>query len=129
MYAAISEQRANRRESAPLTRESQPGSQQLGDLDGVQCRALAQIGARDEQRQAASVRPTSDSSPPAAASGVGTSTTFTPGAPSSSFRARCGESGWANSALIDNEWPVNTGTRTQVPLTSKSGIPRILRLS
>jgi hypothetical protein len=31
--------------------------------------------------------------------------------------------------LIDNEWPVNTGTRTQVPLTSRSGIPRILRLS
>ena len=28
-----------------------------------------------------------------------------------------------------SEWPVNTGTRTQVPLTSRSGSSRILRLS
>ena len=28
-----------------------------------------------------------------------------------------------------SEWPVNTGTRTHVPLTRRSGMPRILRLS
>jgi hypothetical protein len=37
--------------------------------------------------------------------------------------------GRENSALIDSECPVNTGTRTQVPLTASSGMPRILRLS
>ncbi|COX61679.1 Uncharacterised protein [Mycobacterium tuberculosis] len=31
--------------------------------------------------------------------------------------------------MIDKECPVNTGTRTQVPLTNRSGMPRILRLS
>ncbi|PQM49494.1 hypothetical protein C1Y40_00291 [Mycobacterium talmoniae] len=31
--------------------------------------------------------------------------------------------------MIDKLWPVNTGTRTQVPLTARSGMPRILRLS
>lgn len=66
---------------------------------------------------------------PAAASGVGTSTSVTPGAAASSSAARSGEIGRANSALIDSEWPVNTGTRTQVPLTGRSGMPRILRLS
>jgi hypothetical protein len=29
--------------------------------------------------------------------------------------------------LIDSEWPVNTGTRTQVPETRSAGMPRILR--
>ena len=43
--------------------------------------------------------------------------------------ARSTVSGRANSALIDSEWPVNTGTRTQVPETRRSGMPRILRLS
>ena len=37
--------------------------------------------------------------------------------------------GRANSALIDSEWPVNTGTRTHVPDTASSGMSRILRLS
>ena len=38
-------------------------------------------------------------------------------------------SGRSNSALRDSEWPVNTGTRTQVPETSRSGISRIFRVS
>src|SRR5699024_2437267 len=33
----------------------------------------------------------------------------------------------SNSALIDSVWPVNTGTRTQVPATRSSGRPRSLR--
>ena len=41
--------------------------------------------------------------------------------------ARLADSGGANSALIDSEWPVKTGTRTQVPDTSRSGMSRILR--
>ena len=85
--------------------------------------------ARRARPRRCRIRPTSESSTPAAANGVGTSTSFTPGAPSSSSRARSGDSGRANSALIDSECPVNTGTRTQVPLTSRSGMPRILRLS
>ncbi len=36
-------------------------------------------------------------------------------------------SGSLNSALMDSECPVKTGTRTQVPDTSSSGIERILR--
>ena len=35
--------------------------------------------------------------------------------------------GAANSALIASEWPVKTGTRTQMPDTFSSGMPRILR--
>ena len=37
--------------------------------------------------------------------------------------------GRENSALMLREWPAYTGTRTQVPLTRRSGIARILRLS
>ena len=35
--------------------------------------------------------------------------------------ARATVSGRANSALIDSEWPVKTGTRTQVPETEQVG--------
>ena len=35
--------------------------------------------------------------------------------------------GRAKRALIWSEWPVKTGTRTQVPDTFRSGISRILR--
>ena len=43
--------------------------------------------------------------------------------------ARFADSDDANSALIDSECPVKTGTRTQVPETRSSGRSRILRLS
>ena len=43
--------------------------------------------------------------------------------------ARSTDSGRANSTFSDSECPVKTGTRTQVPDTSRSGMPRILRLS
>ena len=59
---------------------------------------------------------------PAACSGVGMSLSSTPGAAASSSVARSTESGRANSALIDSEWPVNTGTRTHVPDTARSGM-------
>ena len=111
--------------------------QQFGDLNGVQRRALAQVVTGDEQRQPAPFRHPGIPADPAdqrlvdtrGRQWVGTSTTLTPGAPASSSRARSGEMGSENSALIDSEWPVNTGTRTQVPLTARSGMPRILRLS
>ncbi len=60
---------------------------------------------------------------------MGTSDELDPAASASSSIARSGEIGRSNSALIDSEWPVKTGTRTQVPETSRSGISRILRLS
>ena len=117
----------------PLAR----GRDQLGDLDGVERRALAQVVAADEQRQPAAVRhtgsvrirPTKVGSGPAACSGVGTSVSTTPGAAASSSVAAATDSGRANSALSDSECPVKTGTRTQVPETRRSGMPRILRLS
>ena len=42
---------------------------------------------------------------------------------------RSGVIGRAKRALIGSEWPVKTGTRTQVPDTSSSGMSRILRVS
>ena len=74
-------------------------------------------------------RPTNEGSAPAACNGVGTSAQATPGATSSTSRARSGVIARSNSALMLSEWPVNTGTRTQVPDTARSGMPRILRLS
>ena len=64
---------------------------------------------------------------PVAARGVGTSTTFTPGAPARVSSACCGVTACSNSACTTIVWPVNTGTRTHVPATFSSGIPRILR--
>ncbi len=43
--------------------------------------------------------------------------------------ASAGVIGSANSAWMLSEWPVKTGTRTQVPATGRSGMCRILRLS
>ena len=57
------------------------------------------------------------------------SVTITPGACSRSSRARATLSGRSNSTFSDNEWPVNTGTRTHVPDTASPGMSRILRLS
>ena len=37
--------------------------------------------------------------------------------------------GRAKRAFTCSEWPVKTGTRTQVPETFSAGMPRILRLS
>ena len=53
----------------------------------------------------------------------------TPGAAASSSVARSTEIGRANVAFSDSEWPANTGTRTHVTDTARSGMPRILRLS
>ena len=53
----------------------------------------------------------------------------TPGAPPRISAPRSGEIGRSNSALIESECPVNTGTRTHVTDTGRSGISRILRLS
>ena len=75
------------------------------------------------------MRPTKLGSAPAASSGVGTSVSTTPGAWASSAEASSTDSGRAKAALIDNECPVNTGTRTHVPETARSGMSRILRLS
>ncbi len=45
----------------------------------------------------------------------------TPGAPARIASASSGEIGRSNSALIDSECPVNTGTRTQVTDTGNVG--------
>ena len=52
-----------------------------------------------------------------------------PGAARSSSRASSAESGSAVCTLTASEWPVWTGTRTQVALTAISPSPRILRVS
>ena len=67
------------------------------------------------------MRPTYAGSVPAAMSGVGTSTTATPGAVDRISIARSGGRSRANSALSDSECPVNTGTRTHVPDTAQVG--------
>ncbi len=43
--------------------------------------------------------------------------------------ARSGLRGRSNSHTMAAEWPVKTGTRTQVAVTARSGMPRILRAS
>ncbi len=119
-------------------RDSAGGGHQLGDLHGVERRALAQVVAADEQRQPAALRrrpgpggsgrrSSGPCRPPAAA--WVRRRASTPGAVASSSVARATDSGRANSTLSDSECPVNTGTRTQVPDTSRSGMSRILRLS
>ena len=75
------------------------------------------------------MRPTYDGSLPAAINGDGTFVSTTPGVLDNSSAARPTLKGAANSALMAREWPVNTGTRTHVPLTARSGIDRILRVS
>ena len=124
---------------SPLTERGSAGRrQQLGDLDGVEGGALAEVVVADEQGEAAPVghalvadgsarRSSGPGRRPAAASGCRSARR--PGRAASSSVARSTDSGRANSALIDSEWPVNTGTRTHVPDTSRSGMPRILRLS
>ena len=52
---------------------------------------------------------------------MGTSHSTTPGAAASNSVARSTEIGRSNSALIDSECPVNTGTRTQVPRHEQVG--------
>ena len=47
----------------------------------------------------------------------------------SSSRARSGESASRVCTLTASEWPLTTGTRTQVALTRIEGSPRILRVS
>src|SRR6476646_7702315 len=59
----------------------------------------------------------------------GTSATTTPAAPRKSSSATSTGMSRLNWALIESECPAYTGTRTQVPDTSSSGISRILRLS
>ena len=49
------------------------------------------------------------------------STTTTPSASRSASRASSGPSALSNSTLIASAWPTNTGTRTQVAVTSILG--------
>ena len=95
--------------------------QELGDLDGVERGALAQVVAGAEQREASAAL---DGLVGPDAADVGR---VVPGGHQrrghvddldarASRTARCGPRpgviGRSNSALIDSEWPVNTGTRT-----------------
>ena len=57
------------------------------------------------------------------------SASSTPAHGASTCSARSGLSGRSNSATMAAEWPVKTGTRTQVQVTARSGTPRILRAS
>src|ERR1700733_100053 len=74
------------------------------------------------------IRPTNTSSRPAARSGVGTSSTITPGAPAISSRTSSGVIGSRVCTLTASEWQIRTGTRTHVtatPIDSSSGILRV----
>ncbi len=75
------------------------------------------------------MRPTRVGSVPTARNGVGSSATSTAGAPASSSKARSGDRGRSNSALMAKECPVYTGSRTHSADTASAGRPRILRLS
>ena len=120
---------------ARLSRSAR-GGDQLRDLHGVERGTLAQVVVADEEREPAVVRRRPGPG------GAGRRTTGPCRRPSagsaprrarrparrpSSSRARAGVIGRSNSALIASEWPVKTGTRTQMPETSRSGRPRILR--
>ena len=73
------------------------------------------------------IRPTKLGSWPAATRGVGTSANRTPGAVDRIPVARVTLISSANSAWMLRLCPLNTGTRTHVPATSRSGRCRILR--
>ena len=112
--------------------------EQLGDLDGVERGALAEVVVADEQGQATTVRRRPRPGGCARrSSGPGRRPAAASGSRSARRRARRRaarwparrESGRANSTFIDSECPVNTGTRTHVPDTARSGMSRILRLS
>ena len=110
--------------------------QELRDLDRVQRRALAQVVAREEQREARSRRSGRGgcgrrarrrSRPPCPATG---SPRRAPTArPPSSSRARSAESGCSVSSQTASAWPTITGTRTHVALDRQVGqlhdLPRL----
>ena len=81
------------------------------------------------------MRPTWMSRSPLASSGIGkwllaaSSTTFTPGAFSSSARASAGDNGFSSSRVIASEWARSTGTRMQVGTIGRSGMWNIFRIS
>ena len=113
------------------------GVEGLGDLDRVEGGALAEVVAGEEEREAAAV---GDGGVVAEAADVGDVAAgdlergrhvvqLDAVGAGEDLAACAGESGRSNRALIDIEWPANTGTRTQRTDTSRSGRPRILRLS
>ena len=103
-------------------------TQGLGDLHGVEGRALAEVVAHHEQGQPVlappwrRIRPTRVTSAPAASSGVGTSASVHPGRlrPGARWPAR-GRAPGRTRRRWPTEWPVNTGTRTQVQVTGEVG--------
>ena len=129
-------QRPRRRRKPPSSVAQLAGGEQLGDLHGVEGRALAQVvaatrtargRARPSGRAGCDRRSTGPRRRPGAASGCRRRRhpARRPGSPALA-RARAAA---RTPALIDSEWPVNTGTRTHVPDTGRSGMSRILRLS
>ena len=110
--------------------------QRLGDLDGVEGGALAEVVPAHEQRQHVGravgprIRPTSVGSMPAARRRRRQIRQLDARAPRrATWWPRRARAAPANSATMAREWPVNTGTRTQVQATARSGMSRILRLS
>src|SRR6266576_2598184 len=95
-------------------RRSRATGQDFGNLDGVECRALAQIVAHDEQREPmldcriAADTPDENRIGTRSLQWIGHVADSTPGA----FRRRAsaceGLIARSNSALIESEWPVNT---------------------
>ena len=115
---------------------AEPLRDELRELHRVERGALAQVVVRDEQHEAparlgrlvgadASDERRRRCRRPA--SGVGTSTSSTPGASREQLAGLLGLRSRSNSAWIASECPVNTGTRTHVPATRSSGRSRILR--
>ena len=112
------------------------GEQQLGDLDRVQRRALAQVVADDEERQPVLGRRVARGSgrrarrrrpPRRRASGTARAGSRARRRGSRSPARR--ESGSCVSSQTASAWPTSTGTRTQVALTGSAGSSRILRVS
>jgi hypothetical protein len=109
--------------------------QQLGDLDCVQRRALAEVVADDEQDEAVLSRRIAahasheDLVDADGVSRVGTFSKRTPGASVSSRTASSATSSSCVSTHTVSVWPTSTGTRTHVALIGSSGRSRILRVS
>ena len=120
------------RGGAPAHAERRAGQRSAamssGDLHRVERGALAQVVVRQEQREAVlgpsgrrgcGRRRSGRCRRPQRRRDVGTARRRARSA--AARRPRSGVIGRANAALIDSEWPVNTGTRTQVPDTAQLG--------
>ena len=128
---------AGRRLGSPLAEVARKrrADEQLGDLDRVERRALAQVVADEEEREpvlrrgSARTRPTITSSTPMACPWPGSSRAASQAPPRGCARPPPARAARSVSIHTDSAWPTTTGTLTQLALKGRSGSSRILRVS